>query len=96
MSYHFWTEDEINILVCTLKRYDYNWEEVQRRKFPKLTVAQIKNKFYSNKQYKVIANQSLAKKETPSNKHISDEAQENIDIYSELTELFIRLNVAIE
>ncbi|CAL6037308.1 Conserved_hypothetical protein [Hexamita inflata] len=96
MSYHFWTEEEINILVCTLKRYDYNWEEVQRRKFPKLSVAQIKNKFYSNKQYKVIANQSTVQKLKHSSKQLSDEAQENIDIYSELTELFIRLNVVIE
>ncbi|CAL6047403.1 Myb-like_DNA-binding domain-containing protein [Hexamita inflata] len=57
MSYHFWTEEELSLLIGGLKRYDFNWEEVQAKFFQNLSVAQLKNKFYSNKQFKQLANQ---------------------------------------
>ncbi|CAL5999806.1 Myb-like_DNA-binding domain-containing protein [Hexamita inflata] len=59
MSYHFWSDEETSLLIASIKRYNFDWEEVQFKTFPNLTIAQIKNKFYSNKQFKVLANQPI-------------------------------------
>ncbi|CAL5999648.1 Conserved_hypothetical protein [Hexamita inflata] len=57
MSYHVWTSEEIDCMVTRIRKYNYNWEEFQALELPNLSVAQIKNKFYSNKEYKILANQ---------------------------------------
>ena len=59
MSYHFWTEEETAILISAVKKYSFRWEEIQFKVFPFLSVAKLKNKFYSDKQFKDRANLPL-------------------------------------
>ncbi|CAL6096682.1 Conserved_hypothetical protein [Hexamita inflata] len=55
MSYHFWTEEEGALLVAAVKKYGFRWEEIQFKVFPGLTVAKLKNKFYSDRRFKADA-----------------------------------------
>ncbi|CAL6053569.1 Myb-like_DNA-binding domain-containing protein [Hexamita inflata] len=55
MSYHFWTEEESALLVAAVKKYGFRWEEIQFKVFPGLSVAKLKNKFYSDRRFKADA-----------------------------------------
>ncbi|CAL6062929.1 Conserved_hypothetical protein [Hexamita inflata] len=55
MSYHFWTEEEGALLVAAVKKYGFRWEEIQFKVFPGLSVAKLKNKFYSDRRFKADA-----------------------------------------
>ncbi|CAL6037320.1 Conserved_hypothetical protein [Hexamita inflata] len=76
MSYHFWTSEEIDLMVTKIRRYNYNWDEFQALELPNLSVAQLKNKFYSNKDYKILASQKSVH-------HISNSPQTNIGTQTE-------------
>ncbi|CAL5999716.1 Myb-like_DNA-binding domain-containing protein [Hexamita inflata] len=94
MSYHVWSDNEIQMLIAGLKRYNFDWDEVRRKILPNLTVAQIKNKFYSNRYYKTLSMQPITKQEklllksqTPSTQNKSPETQQEItDLLNKLTD----------
>ncbi|CAL5999744.1 Myb-like_DNA-binding domain-containing protein [Hexamita inflata] len=97
MSYHVWSDNEIQMLIAGLKRYNFDWDEVRRKILPNLTVAQIKNKFYSNRYYKTLSMQPITLQEKillKSQTHIGQQ-KTNQEIQLEMSELLNKLSESL-
>ena len=43
---HQWTVDEYDLLKEAVRKYGSNWYGIQKKYFPRMTVEQIKAKYY--------------------------------------------------
>ncbi|CAL6027608.1 Myb-like_DNA-binding domain-containing protein [Hexamita inflata] len=63
MSFNSWSDEVTQLLIAVVKRYNFNWEELQYKMFPNRSISELQNKFHSNGQFKALANQPMTEQE---------------------------------